>query len=138
MIRILIYFCFYSILGWCVDTAYRSWDAGRFKRGGFSKFPFSPIYGIAGLFIITWAPLISHWHILVEWAFFTLTCSAGEYIGGVVTLHFYKRRLWDYSKDKYDLNGHTGPGYAAAWGTLALIIIYVIQPQLERLVDAFL
>ncbi|HTK60074.1 MAG TPA: putative ABC transporter permease [Candidatus Baltobacteraceae bacterium] len=130
--EVVIYFCVYSVFGWAIDTAYRSFDARRYKAGGFSKLPFSPIYGFAALGIIALAPYVRPWPIPVEWAFFTVVLAAFEYVGGVASHRFFKRRLWDYSKDKWDLNGYTGPGYAAAWGFLALFVIYVMQPFLER------
>ena len=136
MIPVIIYFCIYSVFGWAIDTAYRSYDAKRYKPGGFSKYPFSPIYGLAAIYILSIAPYVRAWPILAEWAFFTVTLAALEYTGGVVTHKTFKRRLWDYTKDKWDLNGYTGPQYAAAWGFLALFVIYVMQPFLEKLVPA--
>lgn len=132
-VKLAILFCFYSVLGWTIDTAHRSWRAGRFTRGGFSKYPFSPIYGLAGVFIVLMAPVVRPWPLPVEWFFFAVTLAFGEYIGGRWTRHFFKRRLWDYTKERWDLNGHTTPVYAAIWATLALLVGYVIQPILDRL-----
>jgi len=133
MTRIVVFFCIYSVFGWSIDTAYRSFVARRWHPGGFSKYPFSPIYGFAALYILAIAPYVRPWPIIAEWAFFTVTLAAFEYIGGVLTHRTFKRRLWDYTKDKWDLNGYTGPQFAAAWGFLALFIIYVMHPFLEQL-----
>jgi uncharacterized membrane protein len=132
---VVFYFSVYSVFGWAIDTAYRSFDAHRYTPGGFSKVPFSPIYGFAALYILALEPYVRDWHLLVQWAFFAITLGAFEYIGGVVTLRTFKRRLWDYRDEKWDLNGHTGPQFAAAWGILAIFVIYVMQPFLERFIE---
>ena len=132
MLQFVISFCFYSVLGWAIDTAYRSLLARRYKPGGFSKAPFSPIYGLAGLFIVWIAPAVAGWHLLLQWAFFTVVLGAYEYLGGVLTHRVFKRRLWDYRRDPWDLHGHTGPQFAAAWGLLALAVMHVIHPSLTR------
>jgi uncharacterized membrane protein len=136
MLPILIFFCVYSVMGWAVDTAYRSVHAGRYKPGGFSKAPFSPIYGFAGLFIVAVAPSIAGWHLLLQWAFFTVVLGAFEYVGGAVTHRVFKRRLWDYRRDPWDLHGYTGPQFAAAWGALALVIAHAFHPFLVRLLSS--
>lgn len=136
MIRLLIYFCFYSVFGWIIDTAYRSYAARRYTRGGFSRYPFSPIYGFAALFVLALAPYVRHWPIWIEALFFALFLGAYEYAGGVVSVKLFKRRLWNYSKDKWDIHGHTGPGYALTWGLLAVFIIYILHPFLASLVEA--
>src|SRR5687768_7836443 len=127
------YFCIYSVLGWAVDTTYRSFHAGRYKPGGFSKYPFSPIYGLGGLFILALEPYVLGWHLLVQWAFFAIVLGAFEYLGGLVTHRTFKRRLWDYRKDRWDIDGYTGPQFAAAWGLLALLVLHAMHPSLERI-----
>lgn len=134
VVRLLAAFCVYSVLGWCIDTAHRSLRAGRFARGGFSPLPFSPIYGLGGIFIVAAMPMTRPWPLPLEWLFFAATLSFGEYVGGRWTHRVFKRRLWDYRKDPWDLNGYTTPVYAAAWGLLALLVGYVLQPLLDRLI----
>lgn len=133
MVNLVIFFCLYSVLGWSIDTAYRSFKARRYAPGGFSKLPFSPIYGFAALGILALAPVVRPWPLLAEWLFFAVALAAYEYLGGVVTRRVFGRRLWNYSKDRWDIHGHTGPSYAAAWATLALLVMHVLQPFLERL-----
>jgi uncharacterized membrane protein len=131
MTLIIVYFCIYSVFGWGIDTASRSFAAKKYKAGGFSKYPFSPIYGFAALGILAAAPYVKGWSILLQWLFFALTLATYEYLSGVVTHRVFKRRLWNYSRDRWDIKGYTGPGYAAVWGVLALLLIKYIQPFLE-------
>ncbi|HJV33010.1 MAG TPA: putative ABC transporter permease [Patescibacteria group bacterium] len=133
IVKTLIFFCAYSVIGWIIDTAARSVRARRYVRGGFSRYPFSPIYGFAALGIMALAPYVRPWPLWGEWLFFAVVLAAYEYVCGALILRRLGRRLWNYSKDKWDIDGHTGPIYAAAWGLLALFTIYLMHPFLERL-----
>lgn len=134
MLSHLFYFCFYSILGWSIDTLYRSLYARRYKPGGFSRYPFSPIYGFAGLGIIWLAPFMRAWPLAGEWAFFAVTFGTYEYLGGVLSQRLFHKRLWNYAKGRPGkLQGYTGPWHASAWGVLAVFVAHVLQPFLEKL-----
>lgn len=132
-VETLIFFCLYSVIGWVIDTAARSVRARRYVRGGFSRYPFSPIYGFAALGILALAPPVRPWPLWGQWLFFAVTLAAYEYVCGVLTQRVFGRRLWNYSEDKWDIRGYTGPFYAAVWGLLALFTIYLMHPFLERL-----
>ena len=134
--EIVFYFCVYSVFGWALDTSHRSFQAKRYKPGGFSRWPFSPIYGFGGLGIVALAPAVADWPLWLAWLFFAVILAAYEYVSGALTHRAFGRRLWNYSKDKYDLHGHTGPGYAAVWGILALFTIHFMHPFLERFYHA--
>ncbi len=124
-------FCFYSVLGWLLDTTWRSLRKLRFVRGGFSRYPFSPIYGFGALFTLAVAPFLETRAPWFQWTFLALCLGAFEYASGVLIVKTLRRRLWNYTEEPLDLRGHTTPFYALAWGGLALLVIYVLQPTLE-------
>lgn len=128
---IIATFYFYSVLGWLLDTAWRSLRVRRYERGGFSKYPFSPIYGFGALFALGLAPLLAVHPLWFQWAFLSLFLGAFEYASGVMIVRTLHRRLWNYTEEPLDFKGHTTPFYAFAWGGLSLLIIYVLQPMIE-------
>ena len=136
-VTITLSFVFYSVLGWTLDTAWRTLRRGRFTCGGFTKYPFSPIYGFGALLSLAAAPLMAGWSVWAEWFALSVMLGAFEYASGVLVVKTMKRRLWNYTEEPFDLKGHTTPFYAMAWGALALLVINVLQPMLESLFHAY-
>jgi uncharacterized membrane protein len=133
---IIATFCFYSVFGWVLDTIWRSVRGRRYLRGGFSKYPFSPIYGFGALFALGLAPLLQARSLWFQLAFLALFLGAFEYASGILIVKTLHRRLWNYTEEPLDFRGHTTPLYALAWGGLALLAIYVLQPTLEAACSA--
>lgn len=124
-------FLLYSVFGWVLDTAWRSLRAGRYARGGFSRHPFSPIYGFGALIALGLAPLLYPQPLWLQWLGLSLLLGAFEFLSGVLIVKTLHHRLWNYTDEPFDLRGHTTPFYALVWGGLALLVIYVTQPALE-------
>ena len=129
---LLVSFCVYSVIGWTIDTAHRSYQAGRFARGGFSRFPFSPIYGFGALLAIAMAPFLRQWPLWAEGLAYVLVMGAYEYASGVIVVRTLRRRLWDYTGEFMAINGHTSPVYALIWGLLSLFLVHIMHPFLLR------
>ena len=49
---ILAYFIIYSVLGWIIESIYRSICERKVINTGFLKGPFCPIYGIGAVIMI--------------------------------------------------------------------------------------
>lgn len=130
---LLASFIAYSVIGWALDTAYRSYRAGRFARGGFSRYPFSPIYGFGALLAIALAPALRAWPLWAEGLAYALVLGAYEYASGIIVMRALRRRLWDYTGEFMAIGGHTSPLYALAWGLLSLFLVHIMHPFLLRL-----
>ena len=50
---ILTYFVIYSILGWVLESIFRSICEKKLINTGFLKGPFCPIYGVGAIIMIT-------------------------------------------------------------------------------------
>ncbi len=127
----VVLFSLYSVFGWTIDTAWRSFQKRRYTRGGFSKYPFSPIYGFGAFLALGLHPIFRPWPLWQQWLFLSCVFGAFEYVCGVLVVKFMKRRLWNYTKEPFDLKGHTTLLYAMMWGVLALLVVSVFQPALE-------
>ena len=134
-VNLVIAFFTYGLIGWTMDTAYRSLEAGRYTRGGFSKAPFSPIYGFGALLAIALAPGLRSWPLWAGGLAYGLILGAYEYASGVVTVRLFRRRLWDYTGEFLNLGGHTSARTALGWGLLGLLLVHVLHPALLRLLD---
>ena len=54
-LRLIAAFCIYSVIGWCMESAYMSFCNRKLTNRGFMTGPFCPIYGfgaLAGFFLL--------------------------------------------------------------------------------------
>lgn len=63
-----------------------------------------------------------------------LGATALEYVTGVTMEALFKVRYWDYSKNKFNFQGHICLGSSLAWGGLTILMTEVIHKPVERLV----
>ena len=52
LFELLIYFMIYSILGWILESVYRSYCEKRIINSGFLRGPICPIYGVGANIIL--------------------------------------------------------------------------------------
>ena len=132
---LVLYFCFYSLAGWCMETVYCSVLERRFVSRGFLHGPICPIYGVGVLLMILFfRPLAGN--ILVFYLVSTVTMSAWEYFVGwflEVTTHM---KYWDYSMYRFNLKGRICLWVCLVWGVLSYVCIFWIHPPVERAVAA--
>ncbi|NPV27792.1 MAG: putative ABC transporter permease [Firmicutes bacterium] len=50
--NLILFFSFYSLLGWIIETLFKSVHAKRFVNSGFLSGPFCPVYGFGALLVI--------------------------------------------------------------------------------------
>lgn len=132
---LLIYFLWYSFLGWAIETTYCSFKARRFVYRGFLAGPICPIYGAGALMMILFfRPLLGHPVVLYLTA--CAVMSAWEYLVGwllEVTTHV---KYWDYSHLPWNLHGRICLTVSMWWGVLAFFAINVLHPATQQLFSA--
>ncbi len=57
-----------------------------------------------------------------------------EYVTGVTMEALFKVRYWDYSRNKFNFQGHICLGTSLAWGFLTILMTEVVHVPVERLV----
>ena len=57
-----------------------------------------------------------------------------EYVTGVTMEALFKVRYWDYSKNKFNFQGHICLGSSLAWGGLTILMTEFIHKPIEHLV----
>lgn len=114
-------FLFGGFLGWIIDTLNRSIAQKRFSEGSALHIPFLPIYGFGAILIYLIRPFLPP-QTLFQFILLCLLLSGLEYIGGVFSLHAFKRRLWCYAS-KWNVHGHTDVSHAIIWGILGILFL---------------
>jgi uncharacterized membrane protein len=127
---LLYYFLFYSFFGWVIDSAFVSIANRKFINRGFLNGPFCPIYGFGAIFIILWSlPFQTNLFFFFFQSVFI--ASLIEYLTGFLFEKLFKTKLWDYSDEKFNLNGRICLKNSLYWGFLSILILKFIHPFVQ-------
>lgn len=130
-----LYFLIYSFLGWCVEILYAAKIKGEFVNRGFLNGPFCPVYGFGAISLIIIAkPLNNNIVLLILLSLFLP--SFVEYITGFILEKLFNTKWWDYSGDKFNLQGRICMKFSIMWFIVSILILVFIQPHIMKpLVD---
>ena len=101
----VLLFFFYCFLGWVWESCYVSACRRQWVNRGFLHGPLLPIYG-SGAILILFVTLPAQDHLWLVWLLGMIAATALEYVTGDVMERLFKVRYWDYSKKRFNLNGH--------------------------------
>ena len=121
-VRLAAAFCIYSVLGWCMESAYMSFRNRRLTNRGFMKSPFCPIYGVgalAGYFLLKGFA----GNLFLLYFAGALSATAFEYLVGRLMLKLFGEVWWDYHEKPFNYQGLICLESTIAWGFYAVIII---------------
>ena len=102
--RYFLLFMLYYFLGWCMEVTLISIQNKRFVNRGFLIGPYCPIYGYGGV-LITLVLGRYKYDPLVLFVMTVVTCGILEYLTSWAMEILFKARWWDYSKERFNLNG---------------------------------
>ena len=128
----VLLFFFYCLCGWVWESCYVSARQRRWVNRGFLHGPLLPIYG-SGAIIILFATLPVADSLPLIWLFGMLAATALEYVTGDVMERIFKVRYWDYSGQKFNLNGHICLTSSIAWGFFSILLVRFVHPPIGRL-----
>jgi uncharacterized membrane protein len=122
-------FLLFSFLGWIIESTFCSISQKRFFNAGyFTEMPCSFIFGFGGVilyFLVQY--LYSYpWYIVILLG--TLAMILVEYIGGILCISLLSERLWDYSKNKYNLHGHIDMFHSFCWLLITCLFYFYLFP----------
>ncbi len=129
-------FCFYSVVGYIWETVYCSLKEGKLLNRGFMKGPFLPIYGFGVCIMMIAAGPFNGKNILAECISGMVCATVLEYVTGELMQHLFKVRYWDYSKEKFNLNGHICLGASLGWFVATFIVNEIFRGPVDTLVHS--
>jgi len=132
---IVLYFIFYSIIGWIYESTLCSLI--KYKKcvnRGFMVGPYCPIYGCGALLTII---CIKSEHILLIFIGSMILSSTLEYITAYLLEKLFLRKWWDYSHFPLNLHGRICIYASSIFGIANVMLVRYIHPQLESLFDKF-
>ncbi|MCD6499442.1 MAG: cobalamin-dependent protein [Deltaproteobacteria bacterium] len=132
---VLVLFAVFSFVGWVIEMAYRSVEHWRFVNAGFLYGPVVPIYGFGGLAVVWLDYAFGPTNLLVKMLAFTVVLTALEYVAGFLSERIFGLRLWDYSKNRFNLQGRVCLLFSILWGVLAVFHAQVLFPAVLGMVQ---
>lgn len=135
--RLFLLFFYYSFLGYIVETIFVSISQGKLNLNrGFCVGPYIPIYGIGSLLIVLFIePNVSNPFLVFILSL--VVCTLVEYIISFVAEFFFKTRLWNYKKYKYNINGRVCLKNSLYFGIGGIFVVYVLNPLFNKLLDLY-
>lgn len=128
-----VFFYIYCFLGWCFESAYVSICKHQLVNRGFMRGPLLPLYG-SGAVVVLFVALPFRQMPVMVYITGMLAATILEYVVGAVMEKLFRVRYWDYSNQKFNINGHICLSSSIAWGFLSLALIYGMHKPIERLV----
>lgn len=128
----VLFFYIYCFLGWVFESTYVSLKSHRFVNRGFMHGPMLPIYG-SGAIIVLFAVLPFKGNYVMQYFIGAFAATLLEYCTGLAMEAIFKVRYWDYSGQKFNLNGYICLSSTIAWGFFAVLLVNVIHKPIENL-----
>ncbi len=131
---LFLIFMFYSFLGYLCEIVCSSIKQKKLVNRGFLCGPYCPIYGVGALFILFFLLRFKDDPVLVYILGGILT-SAIEYITSFLLEKIFHNKWWDYSNEKFNLNGRVYLFNSLLFGLGSLVIIYTGNDVINYLLN---
>lgn len=134
--RLLAYFIIYSFIGFVIETLFALFMYNVLEsRQSFLYGPFCGIYGVGAVIMIMFLNKYfnKNNHILFLGGF--IVGSVVEYLISLIGELMLNVRWWDYSNRFLNINGRICLLYSIFWGLLAIYLMKVINPRVDKLIN---
>ena len=132
------------MLGWGMEALFRRVYSGEWINPGFLVGPCLPLYGF-GLCLLY---LLSELDMLISFGnsvvsrlllilVMALAMTILEYIAGIIFIKGMKTQLWDYSNEKWNIQGIVCPKYSLLWALLCAVYYFFLHPLVSSLLFWF-
>lgn len=132
--RYILYFMFYSLLGWTMEVIVTLVSKKKLVNRGFLIGPICPIYGFGAIAMILLVGTNST-DILDVFLKSIFICSILEYFTSYFMEKIFNIRWWDYSNKMFNINGRICLETMVPFGILSCIIIYLVHPNVEKIIN---
>ena len=133
--QIIWYSIIFRIFGLIIETLFCYLTTGVLEsRKGLIWGPFCPVYGVGATILIILLDKYKNNSIKL----FLIGSIAGniiEYGLSYLLEAMYGTRFWDYSYLDWNLNGRICIKYSIFWGILAILLIKLIKPQIDKIIN---
>ena len=122
-----IYFIIIAICGWLMEVTLQLVQKHKFADRGFLIGPYCPIYGCGALLITIFLTKLEEYP-LALFSVTILVCGVLEYFTSYIMEKIFHARWWDYSENRFNINGRVCLETIIPFGILGLALIYIVNP----------
>lgn len=132
-------FILYSFFWWCVEVLYAFFAEKKFVNRWLLKWPFCPIYGFSVLLAILAEPVINSFSInnitkfLFIFLYSAVITTIIEYITAYLLETYLHKKLWDYSKFKFNYKWYICLWFSLTWWLLISFTLFLINPSVIKM-----
>lgn len=131
IIMIFSYFIIYSFLGWLLESIYKTIYQKKLVNSGFLLGPVCPIYGVGAL-ILYFVLKGFKGNAVIVFCLGFVVLSVWEYLVSIFLEKVFHTKYWDYSENKYNLQGRVCLKNSCFWGILGIVFIYLVHPFVKK------
>ena len=129
----ILFFFFYSFVGWLWESGYVSVRKRQRENRGFMYGPMLPLYGSGALTVLISTMGVRE-NILLIFLFGMMAATLLEYVTGAVMERIFRVRYWDYSNQKFNLNGYICVSSSLCWGGFSVLLVRIVHVPVETVV----
>lgn len=122
-----IYFIIIAICGWMMEVTLQLVQKHKFSDRGFLIGPYCPIYGCGAILITLFLTKLEEYP-LALFSVTILVCGVLEYFTSYIMEKIFHARWWDYSENRFNINGRVCLETIIPFGILGLALIYIVNP----------
>lgn len=129
----ITFFYIYCFFGWIFESSYVSLKTWHFVNRGFLRLPMLPLYG-TGAVMMLWVSLPVKDNLVLVYFSGVVAATALEYVTGYMMERLFKMKYWDYSNQRFQVNGYICLTSSIAWGFLTIFLTEVIHRPIAEFV----
>lgn len=129
----IIFLTIYSFIGWVCEVIYCSILSRKIVNRGFLAGPVCPVYGFGAMFVVFLLKPADSGIIVIFLTGLALT-SILEYITGWLLEAFFSTKWWDYSNNRFNLNGRVCLKNSVLFGLMCVVLVKVLHPAITHVV----
>lgn len=130
--QLLWIFFVYSFIGWCGEAAMAAVHRRKFVNRGFVSGPICPVYGAGAAAVAVFLPELKDQLFFLFLGGMIVTTFV-EYLTGRILELIFHRKWWDYSDQRFNLDGYVCLKNSVVWGICSVLMICFFNPLLCRL-----
>lgn len=126
----VLFFFIYSFIGWVWECCFVSVRKRRWVNRGFMYGPMLPIYGFGALAVLISTIRVRD-SIPLIFLFGMVGATLLEYVTGAVMERLFNVKYWDYSNQKFNLNGYICLISSLGWGLFSVLLVKFVHVPIE-------
>jgi len=132
LMYLFLVFFIYSIIGYVIEVTSCIIITKKFTMSrGYLLGPYIPVFGFGALIMVTLLDKYKE-DLFVLFVLSAFLCSVVEYFTSLLMEKIFKLRWWDYSKDKFNINGRICLRNGFLFGIGGVIIVKYFHPILSE------